>query len=588
VGAIVQLLLMILLYFVLWREPLVAVRAELERQDVPPRSPPPRRDGWTAFAMGSGFFALAVGFFLPVLTDGITWLKWGASEKAWLLFLYGIPALLAFGPGVYLARRRWRRRFGPDHRGEWRAAFLAALGIWLTVGAAALTINRDPALRSHLFGGDDPAGTRSPSRAEEVAGRLMVVKLDPDAEVVAERLGERVLRMLSGGASAQSAPLQPDARYDLSIRKGPEEIHREVIRLKRGESRKVEIPRIVLPERTVRLVPKAGSFPTDVTRMQLTPDHSAVAVELARGPIVVFDAATGKERFTVARPPNDCTAFGFTPDGKQLAYLTRNLREESVLRVADAMEGTDLGKELRPKDSYFSNALALAFSPDGKRLAVSSAYNQWGRNVFQSRLHRWEWPGGKQLPATAEAQDGAIVAVRFTPDGSEVAAVSEREEYIFWTFDAAVNAIARRGTNERLVQDLVTNTPARPPGIVITGYNESAGGPDIFVGVNAGLVKPEALGPTRLASVALSHDGALLAAGTRGGAVAVPWERRAVIRLWDAKTGKDRAVLLGQPDWALDLAFAADGRGLISAGKDGTLCRWDLSVLTPPPGGAGR
>src|SRR5204863_7165227 len=123
------------------------------------------------------------------------------------------------------------------------------------------------------------------------------------------------------GRSEHGVRVQPDAAYTLSIRKGATEVHNEVVRLKAGERREIRIPPIALPERTVRLVPKAGSFPSDVVRMEISPDRSAVAVERFDGPILVFDAATGAERFTVQRPQTHCTAFGFTPDGKRLAYL---------------------------------------------------------------------------------------------------------------------------------------------------------------------------------------------------------------------------------------------------------------------------
>jgi WD40 repeat protein len=82
-------------------------------------------------------------------------------------------------------------------------------------------------------------------------------------------------------------------------------------------------------------------------------------------------------------------------------------------------------------------------------------------------------------------------------------------------------------------------------------------------------------GPIRLASLAASRDGQTLAVATRGGKRA-PWEQRAVIRLIDAKSEDDRAILLDHTDWALDLAFDATGKELMSASKDGTVRSWKL------------
>jgi hypothetical protein len=125
-------------------------------RDVAPDPPTPRRDGWTAFALCAGFFVLTVGFFACRLLEDSPWSGWKISEKgeaqSWLLFLYAASALLAFGPGMLLARRRWRRRFGPDHWGDVRAALLAGLGIACTAMAIVLTVNRVPYAWKHFFG----------------------------------------------------------------------------------------------------------------------------------------------------------------------------------------------------------------------------------------------------------------------------------------------------------------------------------------------------------------------------------------------------------------------------------------------------
>jgi WD40 repeat protein len=50
----------------------------------------------------------------------------------------------------------------------------------------------------------------------------------------------------------------------------------------------------------------------------------------------------------------------------------------------------------------------------------------------------------------------------------------------------------------------------------------------------------------------------------------------AAVHVWDRKTGAERVVLLGHTDWVLDIAFDADGKGLGSASKDGTVRAWRL------------
>jgi WD40 repeat protein len=64
-------------------------------------------------------------------------------------------------------------------------------------------------------------------------------------------------------------------------------------------------------------------------------------------------------------------------------------------------------------------------------------------------------------------------------------------------------------------------------------------------------------------SVAFSPDAKILAAGTNGGAV----------RLWDAATGRSRAVFNGS---ATSVAFSPDGNLLAAGSFRGTLQLWDV------------
>ena len=88
---------------------------------------------------------------------------------------------------------------------------------------------------------------------------------------------------------------------------------------------------------------------------------------------------------------------------------------------------------------------------------------------------------------------------------------------------------------------------------------------------------------SHLGCLAVSPDGALVAAGNKS-VVAnpsrpgtdLPWEKRAAIRVWDAKTGIETAVCLGHSSWILDLAFSPDGKELISTSNDGTVRTWKL------------
>ncbi|MFN4258928.1 MAG: WD40 repeat domain-containing protein [Gemmataceae bacterium] len=54
-----------------------------------------------------------------------------------------------------------------------------------------------------------------------------------------------------------------------------------------------------------------------------------------------------------------------------------------------------------------------------------------------------------------------------------------------------------------------------------------------------------------------------------------------LIYLWDVATGKEKAKLSGQTDWALALAFSPDGQTLASGGYDGLVRLWNVSGGQP-------
>jgi WD40 repeat protein len=239
------------------------------------------------------------------------------------------------------------------------------------------------------------------------------------------------------------------------------------------------------------------------------------------------------------------SAVAVAPDGKLLAYADN--------RAVHLCE-TDTGKEVRQVKT--ATAIALAFAPDGKTLAIRErnqrvwlADPQTGKELRQ--LHETEPPnqlGGFVffVDDTAAPQTRALA---FSPDGQQVAAASGSTVRVWETATG----------NERSLAD----GHRRPPSVLTLardGRTVVSWGPDRVVrrweaatGKSLGAFPA----PPKTTRAAFSPDGRIVALANADGS----------IHLHDIATGKQLHQLPGPADGSAALAFAPNGKLLAARGN---------------------
>ncbi len=141
------------------------------------------------------------------------------------------------------------------------------------------------------------------------------------------------------------------------------------------------------------------------------PTHSRDGRRLAYaddgGNLWVVEAATGASVFRHAEPGARFWALAFSPDGRFLAAAVLQTWTVKVWDLAD-------GKEVCTLGGHTDKVKAVAFSPDGERLATAS---------FDRSVKIWDWRTEKEV-LTLRGHQGRVLAVAFSPDGHRLASAA--------------------------------------------------------------------------------------------------------------------------------------------------------------------
>jgi WD40 repeat protein/class 3 adenylate cyclase len=358
----------------------------------------------------------------------------------------------------------------------------------------------------------------------------------------------------------------------------------------------------------------AGSSVTDLA---FNPDGTLLAVGTDRG-VLVWDLDAQRPLGGLLTGPSGLatTAVAFSADGRQLAAafaetariwnvrtrarvdvssrstieslaFSANGNTLAAARLNDPPALWDLRRPSAPPRvlANVGDALSIAYSSDGRRLAAGTAQGQV--MLLDARTLR-------PLPVRLEGHTGPVRSVAFSPSGAALASASDDETVILWDAmsdpratvlagdgpaAAAVDAsgqtvVAARGTELQLWTGRRRQTI--PGGGLLFDVDLSADGKKVATGGQQGKVlvadlpdslKPRGTSTEQVIDVALSDDGEKLAAATQNGRVVLDRE--------PLPTNDQQAPI------ALDLTFSPDGKTLAAGREDGTIVMWDTGSKKP-------
>ncbi len=336
-----------------------------------------------------------------------------------------------------------------------------------------------------------------------------------------------------------------------------------------------------------------------VHSLAFSPDGKVLASAGEGGTVRLWDSASGKEVKALHGQDPRVAAVAFSPDGRRLVVGGGDSR----VRIWDVATG----QQVRVWDG--GGAAGLVVSPDGKSAAVRSG----------KAVHVFDMSTGREVARRELA--GTVTALAFSPDGRGLAIGTSAGQVEVWDVTkggpapGAPPGAAGPGEVEQLRQQLDESRrreqeqrdkaeAARKRADIALYVSQIAlaqrawrngeipqfrktleESPPAFRGWEwrylrriaeadgkRGEIAQRLQGHTKpVAAVAFSPDGKSLATGGEDHTV----------RLWDAATGKEQRRLAGPAEVVASVAFSPDGRLLASAGLDGGVWVWEPATGRP-------
>ena len=240
----------------------------------------------------------------------------------------------------------------------------------------------------------------------------------------------------------------------------------------------------------------------------------------------------------------------YSPDGKFIA-VGGDLWDLATGERLTAME-----QAIAQKTSCWPSS--VAFSPDGKTLATG---------CFEGQLDLWSFPDGALIKSIG-GYTGWVTGLAYSPDGERLAAIYSVPDYLVqaWQLPQATPAFNLSGAH-------FTRVSYSTDGLLIatvaaSAENDQYGWPAGYVQLWNALDGKEIaqLSVEDAVSIAFSPDSRLVATGSLDG----------TLRLWEVPGGRLLMEARKHYQQVQRIAFTPDGTSLITGSLDGTIVRWGI------------
>lgn len=335
------------------------------------------------------------------------------------------------------------------------------------------------------------------------------------------------------------------------------------------------------------LAPFLGA-PDRVSSVAYSADGRLVAAGCADGTARTWDTASGKQRQVFAGHADWVQSVAISPDGRFL--LTGG--DDRTARLWDAATGAEVRRFVGHSDRITS----VAFSPDGRT----------GMTAADNTARVWDLQTGAEI-GRYEGQQ-AVNCVAISVDGRSLATGSGDGNVWIWNTATRTAVSGFQGYS-----DAVRSVAFSPDGdAFLTGgedvarvWSVATGGESARLGDALSLIKSLAFSTDGRFVLTATHDQTVRlwdpAAGTELRQFSTTHQGRSAVfspdgrfvltgstsledseaHLWETATGADVRRFTGHTDVVSVVAYAPDGRSVLTASYDNTVRLWNAATGAP-------
>jgi WD40 repeat protein/MinD-like ATPase involved in chromosome partitioning or flagellar assembly len=267
----------------------------------------------------------------------------------------------------------------------------------------------------------------------------------------------------------------------------------------------------------------------------------------------IWDALSGRERFTLAGHADGVTGCAVSPDGSFVVSAS----DDGTLKVWDSWSGQERMTLRGHKDSV----KGCAVSPDGSFIVSASS---------DKTLKVWDAANGAER-LTLSVHKDAVVGCAVSPDGSLIASVSADRILGVWYLQSGTAVLETFSWASSL-----TGCAFSPDGSVVVATSSDRTLKVLNMADRAARLQLRGH-MNRVNGCAVSPDSSFVVSASND----------QTLKIWDLKRGTERSTLRGHTAWVRACAVSPDGTRIVSSSNDQTLKIWnaDAQIESTPQSG---